>query len=294
MSTICAIVIVIAGFKMVTAGGNVGQVSDAKSMITNTIVGFIILLAAWLIVDTVLKVFVSGSSNTTGAARIPGFGPWNEIECVAPPTQPPVTPPVIDQCATASNPQACTCEAGGGVWNLGTGVCEGTVTPPPPTACAIPALTPITDAAALQMEGGQTVVWTGTDARLQTCVNRFIGRVGGSVTSAYRPQAYQNHFIEIRDRWCTQRLQSNTTQECSSLRSIVSAEVSRHFGSNWQCGAVGNTSPSRHTTGTGVDISGINHSSQTVIQAASDNCLTWRNYPGDPYHYDLRAGCTCN
>jgi hypothetical protein len=85
MSSVCAIVIVIAGFKMVMAGGNSGAISEARSMITNTLIGFIILLAAWLIVDTVMKTFVGD--------EIPGFGPWNEIECVTQPTQPPVTGP---------------------------------------------------------------------------------------------------------------------------------------------------------------------------------------------------------
>jgi hypothetical protein len=84
MATIIAIVIVVAGLKMVTSGGNVSKVSEARGMMTNAIVGFIILLSGWLIVDTFMKMFVKDS--------IPGFGPWNEISCVA---QPVVTPPPV-------------------------------------------------------------------------------------------------------------------------------------------------------------------------------------------------------
>jgi Type IV secretion system pilin len=293
MATICAIVIVVAGFKMATAGGNTGQISDAKSMIANTLIGFIILLAAWLIVDTVLKVFVSGSSEGTGAAEIPGFGPWNNIQCVTPPTQPPTTGGggggIAEQCATASNPQACVCEATpGSVWDLGTGVCvPGTPPTATTTACSIPALTPITDPLALQMEGGQTVIWN--NPTLQTCVNRFIGQVGGSVTSAYRPPEYQTHLREVHTRWCTQ-LVSNTDPNCSALRGTVQSELNRHALS---CSRpVGITS--NHSSGRAVDISGIAHGSPAVLSAASANCLSWPLGGSDPVHYELRSGCTCN
>jgi len=80
MSSICALMIVFAGFKMVMGAGNPGAISEAKEMITNTIVGFIILLASWLLVDTVLRMLVGD--------ELPNFGPWNEIQCVAPPQQP--------------------------------------------------------------------------------------------------------------------------------------------------------------------------------------------------------------
>ncbi len=265
MATVCAVMIVVAGFKMVTAGGNAGAVSSAKEMITNTIVGFIILLAAWLIVDTVMRTFVGD--------EIPNFGPWNEIDCVAQPvvTPPPPTDPIQQ------------CEANGGIWNATTGQCEG-ATATTTAACSIPTLSPFTEPAS-------SVVFT--NATLQACVNRFTSRVGGTVTSAYRSPEYQTHLWEIRDRWCTRGLRYNTEGGCSTIRSAVSSEVSRHFGSNWQCGAVAQSN-STHSSGIGVDISGISHTSAAVQQAAADSCLIWRNYPNDPVHYDLRSGCTCN
>ncbi len=262
MTSICAIVIVIAGFKMVTAGGNAGKISDAKSMITNTIVGFIILLAAWLIVDTVMKTFVGD--------EIPGFGPWNEIQCVTPPIQPPP--------------------------DLGTGgitpVPTTTPTSTPPTACAIPPLTPITDPGALQMEAmnGNAVIWTGSDPRLQPCANKFISLVGGAVTSAYRPQAYQDHLKQVHTRWCSQGLSSNTDQACSALKAQVQSQMSTHALS---CSRPVAT-VSNHTAGRAIDVSSsVAHGTQSVVAAANASCLSWYG-SGDPVHYTLRAGCTCN
>jgi len=258
MAVICALIIVFAGFKMMMSAGNSGAVSAAKEMMVNTLVGFVILLSAWLIVDTVMKTFLRNGVL---------LGPWNEIQCVVQPTTTPPPP-------------------GGTI----------VVVPPTPTptttpnACTIPALTPITDALALQMEGGQTVIFN--NVTLQACVTKFIGMVGGTVTSAYRPPAYQTHLWEIRDRWCTRGLLSNTDSLCSTLKTSVSGEVQKHFGGSWSCGAVGQVST--HSSGVGVDISGPAHGTAPVQQAASESCLIWKNYPNDAVHYDLKSGCTCN
>ncbi len=84
-ASITALVFVIGGLKMVMAGGDTGSVSSARQMMTNAVVGFVILLSAWLIINTVLKIFVSNSSSLQGVAEMPGYGPWNEIQCVAQP-----------------------------------------------------------------------------------------------------------------------------------------------------------------------------------------------------------------
>ncbi len=68
-------VFVIGGLKMVMSTGNEGGVSEAKGMMTNAVIGFVILLSAWLVVDTVLKMFMDGSK----------LGPWNAIPCVTQP-----------------------------------------------------------------------------------------------------------------------------------------------------------------------------------------------------------------
>ena len=106
MVSICGIVIVVAGFKLVMSGSDSGARSSAKGMITNAIIGFIILLAAWLIVDTVLRTFVGGT--------LPGFGPWNQIQCVTQPTVTgTVTPTPVPGTVTAPTTTAqCTDDAG--------------------------------------------------------------------------------------------------------------------------------------------------------------------------------------
>lgn len=231
-------------------------VSKVKGILLHAITGIVIALAGWLIVDAVMAVLYNQDTPIAGCK----LGVWSSFIILG---------------------NAPTCLAQQDVALV-------------PGTCSVPALTPITDPLALQMEGGQTVIWTNTDPQLQKCANKFISQVGGSVSSAYRPQAYQTHLWEIRDRWCTQGLQSNSSSSCSSVKSAVSAEVTNHFGLKWDCGAV-STKGSSHSAGTGVDISGIsNPESVAVLQTASSSCLTWPNYSGDPYHYNLQPNCTCN
>ena len=72
--TLAAIMTVMyAGFQLVISQGNSGAMEKAKGMVGNIIIGFVIILAAWLIIDTVMKGLVRSDS---------GFGQWNVIgEC---------------------------------------------------------------------------------------------------------------------------------------------------------------------------------------------------------------------
>lgn len=72
-AAIGAIMFAVAGLRMVTSAGNEGAITKAKESMTNVVIGFIILLAAWLIIDTIMKTFATGDSR---------FGTWNKIECV--------------------------------------------------------------------------------------------------------------------------------------------------------------------------------------------------------------------
>lgn len=67
--TIAAIIIVYAGIRLVISKGNPAEKEAAKKIMTNAIVGLVILLAAWLLVDTVMKAI-----GQTG---------WYKIECVS-------------------------------------------------------------------------------------------------------------------------------------------------------------------------------------------------------------------
>jgi len=81
MFVVFAVIVAVAGWGLITSGGNQTALSAAKSKFTNAIIGLIIVLAAWLIVDTIMRGLVTG-----GAGEIEGFGPWSQIECVDQPT----------------------------------------------------------------------------------------------------------------------------------------------------------------------------------------------------------------
>lgn len=81
------LLITIGGLTLLTAGPSEGRRTTGKKIITTTVVGLIIVLVAWLAVDTVIKV-LTGQFNFGGT---PGtlfthlgvtFGPWNEINPV--------------------------------------------------------------------------------------------------------------------------------------------------------------------------------------------------------------------
>ncbi len=73
MVVLAGLILAWAGFTMVTSGGSSEKISHAKEMMVNSLIGFIILLSAWLVVDTILKALVGET--------LPGYGPWNEIQC---------------------------------------------------------------------------------------------------------------------------------------------------------------------------------------------------------------------
>jgi hypothetical protein len=73
------IVMAAAGWGLVTSAGNQTALENAKSKFTNAFIGLIIVLAAWLLVDTIMRGLLS-----TGDGSIDGFGPWSQVECVSP------------------------------------------------------------------------------------------------------------------------------------------------------------------------------------------------------------------
>lgn len=57
LGIIAVIALMITGFKLVTSAGDTDAWTKAKEMFTNIVIGIIIILAAWLVVDTILKGF---------------------------------------------------------------------------------------------------------------------------------------------------------------------------------------------------------------------------------------------
>ncbi len=68
-----AVIMTVAGYGLVTSGGNQAALAAAKDKFKNALIGIIIVLAAWLIVDTLLKAILPGGNTS--------FGPWNRVEC---------------------------------------------------------------------------------------------------------------------------------------------------------------------------------------------------------------------
>lgn len=71
-----AILMLRAGFGLLTSGGNPGAFSAAKDSFKNAIIGLLIILAAWLIVDTLMRGLLRD-----GTGSIQGYGPWSQVQC---------------------------------------------------------------------------------------------------------------------------------------------------------------------------------------------------------------------
>ena len=77
-----AILAVMAGFKLVTSGGNPSARSAAKSSFTNAFIGLIIIMAAWLAVDTLLRGLL-GKDGVLSDGQVSGYGPWSQVQCAS-------------------------------------------------------------------------------------------------------------------------------------------------------------------------------------------------------------------
>lgn len=274
VALIFGVMMLVAGFGLVTSGGNPAALNDAKSKFTNAIIGLLIMMSAWLLVDTLMRALLVGDN---GEIQIGGWGPWSQIRC-------------NKQTETQEYVDLNTGHGGPAVVPPGEGQSPGSTGP---TTCSIPALTEMTDPLAIEMEKGNAVIFN--NPTLEKCAKKFVQAVGGGarINSAYRPQQYQTHLWEIKDRWCDKGLKTNTEAACDQLKAGIGSEVTKHFGNSWSCGAVGATS--KHTSGIAVDIGGIsNHADPGVRTKAEENCLNWRDFSGDPWHYELMTGCSCD
>ncbi|MBM3272252.1 hypothetical protein FJY94_03175 [Candidatus Kaiserbacteria bacterium] len=59
-----------AGGMHLTAGGDTGKAKTARTVFTNVAIGLFWILAAWLLVDTIMKTLTPGGGK---------YGPWNRI-----------------------------------------------------------------------------------------------------------------------------------------------------------------------------------------------------------------------
>lgn len=66
------LMVVIGGIMFLTAGGDPGRLGSAKKILTATLIGLVIVLAAWLIVNTIITFMTPASSP---------FQSWHTINC---------------------------------------------------------------------------------------------------------------------------------------------------------------------------------------------------------------------
>ncbi len=80
-----AILIAIGGAMMVFSPVSPGQQGRGKKIIINALVGLLFIFAAWVIIDSAMKLAGAKiiSSDRTGIGTTK-YGPWNAIECAVP------------------------------------------------------------------------------------------------------------------------------------------------------------------------------------------------------------------
>lgn len=78
---IFAVLVAIAGVRLVISGGNSRALDEAKETFINAIIGFIIVLSAWLIIDTVMRTLVGNEGRLGSTGSVSGWLFWSEVEC---------------------------------------------------------------------------------------------------------------------------------------------------------------------------------------------------------------------
>jgi len=71
---LAAVMIVVGGGFIMTAAGSPSRVSKGKEIITAAIIGLLIVLLSYLIIDTIIKIIAVDWNSVR-------IGPWNELKC---------------------------------------------------------------------------------------------------------------------------------------------------------------------------------------------------------------------
>jgi len=79
MTAVAALLFANAGVLYVTSPANPAAVSKAHKIFMNTLVGVLIILSAYLLIDFGMKALLGGERVNEG--RVNNIGPWNEILC---------------------------------------------------------------------------------------------------------------------------------------------------------------------------------------------------------------------
>lgn len=72
------LIFIYAGWLMLSAAGNATQIKRGKDVMLNVLIGLVIILTAWLMVDVMLKTLLPGGNVSFGNNIT---RPWNQIVC---------------------------------------------------------------------------------------------------------------------------------------------------------------------------------------------------------------------
>jgi hypothetical protein len=152
-----------------------------KKILTNTLIGIVIIFVSWLAIDTFIKLLGGkiAAGTTAAGTNFSDFGPWNEIRCTAPVAQLPPTPSPLPPTPLPPQP-ALT------IWTCGTGICacsEGTPGYANCTNLGVRCSTP----GVVQCPAPQTGTVTEEDGRAQLAAAGILVN-----KSACRPQQTSN------------------------------------------------------------------------------------------------------
>jgi hypothetical protein len=76
ISTLLVVMVMaVAGWRLITSGGDASAYEGAKKLFYNAVIGVVILLAAWTMIDTLAKILVRDEFQPLV------FGPWNTLQC---------------------------------------------------------------------------------------------------------------------------------------------------------------------------------------------------------------------
>jgi len=74
---VAPLMIAYSGFLLVVSQGDSGKRTEARKILTNTIVGIVIALAGWLIVDALMAVLYNRNASVPGTSTV--LGTWSQL-----------------------------------------------------------------------------------------------------------------------------------------------------------------------------------------------------------------------
>jgi len=74
------LLVAIGGIVITTAGPSPTRQTLGKTILTNTLIGILIVMLAWLGVDTIIKVLTGNISTASTAQFVGTLGPWNRVD----------------------------------------------------------------------------------------------------------------------------------------------------------------------------------------------------------------------